>query len=71
VSIQDALTLARQLAHPVTLVEVLDFAAWVHQCRREEQLTREQAEATIALATEHKIAFLLGARDHFSGLGAG
>src|SRR5262249_52894996 len=36
VSIQDALTLASQLAHPVTLVEVLDFSAWVHQCRREE-----------------------------------
>jgi predicted ATPase len=59
VSIQDALNLARQIAHPVTLVEVLDFAAWVHQCRGEEQLTREQAEAAVALATEHKIAFFL------------
>jgi class 3 adenylate cyclase/predicted ATPase len=58
-SIQSALALARQLAHPVMLVQALDFAAWVHQCRREEQLTRQQAEATIALATEHSIPFFL------------
>jgi predicted ATPase len=58
-SIQDAFILARQLAHPVMLVEAHDFAAWVHQCRREAQPTREQAEAAIALATEHSIAFFL------------
>jgi len=44
-SIQDALSLVRRLAHPVMLAQTLDFAAWVHQCRREEKLTREQAEA--------------------------
>jgi predicted ATPase len=58
-SIQDALSLVRRLAHPVMLAQTLDFAAWVHQCRREEKLTREQAEATIVLATEHQIAFFL------------
>jgi predicted ATPase len=57
--IQAALTLARQLAHPVVLMHAVDFAAWVHQCRREGQRAREQAEAAIALATEHKIAFFL------------
>src|SRR5262249_33666176 len=58
-SIQDALTLAQQLAHPFMLVHALDFAAWLHLYRREGQRTREQAEADIALATEHKIALFL------------
>jgi class 3 adenylate cyclase/predicted ATPase len=58
-SVRDGITLARQLAHPVMLVEALDFAAWIHQCRREAQATREQAEASIALATEHEIVFFL------------
>jgi predicted ATPase len=67
VSIQDALTLAQQLAHPFMLVHTLDFAAWLHLYRREGQLTREQAEADIALATEHKIAFFLAHGTIFRG----
>jgi class 3 adenylate cyclase/predicted ATPase len=67
VSIQDALTRAQQLAHPFMLVHTLDFAAWLHLYRREGQLTREQAEADIALATEHKIAFFLAHGTIFRG----
>src|SRR5215471_8092469 len=67
VSIQDALTLAQQLAHPFMLVHALDFAAWLHLYRREGQRTREQAEADIALATEHKIAFFLAHGTIFRG----
>ena len=55
--IQDALTLAQQLAHPYSLVHALDFAAWLHQYRRERRRTQEQAEADMTLATEHGIAF--------------
>jgi len=55
--IHSALTLARELAHPFSLAWALDFAAWLHQYRREEQLTREQAEATITLSTEQGLAF--------------
>jgi predicted ATPase len=66
-SIQDALTLAQQLAHPFSLVHTLDFAAWLHLYRREGQLTQEQAEADIALATEHKIAFFLAHGTIFRG----
>ena len=67
VSIQDALTLAQQLAHPFMLVHTLDFAAWLHLYRRDGQRTREQAEADIALATEHKIAFFLAHGTIFRG----
>jgi predicted ATPase len=67
VSIQDALTLAQQLAHPFMLAHTLDFSAWLHLYRREGQLTREQAEADIALATEHKIAFFLAHGTIFRG----
>src|SRR5262249_15697666 len=45
----DALTLARELAHPVSLAGALFFAAWVDQFRREGLLTQELGEAIIAL----------------------
>src|SRR5262249_7312722 len=67
VSIQNAVTLARRLAHPFMLVHALDFATWLHLYRREVSLTREQAEADIALATEHKIAFFLAHGTVFRG----
>jgi predicted ATPase/class 3 adenylate cyclase len=66
-SIQDALTLAQQLAHPFMLVHALAFAARLHLYRREGQLTRERAEATFALAAEHKIAFYLAHGTIFRG----
>ncbi len=49
---QEAVTLARELAHPHSLAAALGFAAWFHQFRREGRLTHEQAEAAITLATE-------------------
>jgi predicted ATPase len=48
----EALTLAQELSHPFTLAFALNWAAWLHQSRREEQPTRERAEATITLSTE-------------------
>src|SRR5262252_8591419 len=66
-SIQDALTLAQQLAHPFMLVHALAFATRLHLYRREGQLTRERAEATFALAAEHKIAFYLAHGTIFRG----
>ena len=48
----EAFTLARELAHPVSLAQALFFAAWVHQFRREWHLTQERAEALIDLAAE-------------------
>jgi class 3 adenylate cyclase/predicted ATPase len=56
-SIHNALILARDLAHPYSLAMALALAAWVHQCRRETQLTQEHAEAIIAFSTEQGFPF--------------
>ena len=37
-SIEAAFTLAQELAHPHSLANVLYWAAWLHQFRREEQM---------------------------------
>jgi predicted ATPase len=52
----EALTLARELAHPFSLGFALFFAAWLHQLRREGHLTYERAEAVIALGAEQGFA---------------
>jgi predicted ATPase len=51
-----ALALARKLSHTYSVAHALWCAAWLHQLRREAYATQEQAEATIALATEHGFA---------------
>jgi predicted ATPase len=52
----EAVTLARELAHPFSLGFALFLTAWVPQFRREGQRTQERAEAAIALAAEHGFA---------------
>src|SRR5262249_34552996 len=49
---REALTRAQELAHPFTLAYALNWAAMVHQHRREVQAVQERAEAQIALASE-------------------
>jgi tetratricopeptide (TPR) repeat protein len=49
----DTLTLAQDQAHPFGLTLALNFAAGVHIYRREWPEVRAQAEALLALATEH------------------
>jgi predicted ATPase len=49
----EALTLARELAHPPSMVFALALSPMVWIPRREVQLTQEGAEAAIALCTEH------------------
>jgi predicted ATPase len=48
-----ALTLAEQLAYPLSQGWVLAFTAWLHQFHRVERLTQEWSEAAIALGHEH------------------
>jgi predicted ATPase len=48
----EALSLARELSHPHSLAFALAFAAYLHNFRREWQLTQERAETVLALATE-------------------
>jgi TOMM system kinase/cyclase fusion protein len=56
----EALTLARELAHPFSLAFALFFAALLHQCRREWELTQERAEAAMAIAAEQEFAVWVG-----------
>jgi predicted ATPase len=48
----EALTLARKLAHPLSLVATLDYAAILHHLRREGQAAQERAEAGMVLSSE-------------------
>jgi predicted ATPase/class 3 adenylate cyclase len=49
----EALTLAWELTHPLSLAVALDYAACLHQLCHEPSATQEHAEAAIALAREH------------------
>jgi len=51
-SINEALTLAQELAHPFSQAYALGHAAVFHQYRREAQAVQERAEALIILSTE-------------------
>ncbi len=50
---QDALALAHQLKHPFSVAYALCCCAFVSQFRRDVRNVRAQAEAAVALATEH------------------
>jgi predicted ATPase len=58
-TIHEALTQAREPAHPFTLAYALCFAGELHQLRREVQAAQERAEAEIALCTEQGFALYL------------
>jgi predicted ATPase len=51
----EAVTLAQQSAHPLSLCFALTGAAVFHQCCRQERAVQEHAEAAISLATEYGI----------------
>jgi predicted ATPase len=54
--IQEALTLARELAEPHGLAHAFFFASILHQLRREARIAQEYAEAAIAVSSEHGLA---------------
>jgi predicted ATPase len=56
----EALALAEEVSHAFSLAVALQYAAVLHQSRREPQLVRERAEATIALASEQGFPYWLG-----------
>ena len=58
--VHEALTLAQELAHPLSLAVALYYAARLHQARRERQAVQERAEALIALSREQGFALTLG-----------
>lgn len=57
--IEEAICLARKLSQPFSLAYALDFAAVLHHFRREEELTKEGAEAVSSLSTEQGFALYL------------
>ena len=54
---QDALRLARELAHPHTLALALNLTSYFYQFRHEGTAIREQTEALLTLSTEHGFAY--------------
>lgn len=54
----EALSLARQVAHPYSLAFALHNVAWVHWCRREGEAAKRLLDESLALACEHGFAFL-------------
>lgn len=58
-NVQQALTLARQVAFPLSSGVALIAAAAISQARRDAHTVQEQAEAAIALATEQGLPLLL------------
>ena len=63
----EALTLARELAHPYSLVLALGWSALLYQYRRDVSSVHEQAEAVIALANQHGFASWLPQGTYLQG----
>ena len=70
-SIQAALALAQQLAHPLSLTLALYWAAMLHHLRREAPLTQARAEAAMTIATDQEFPATSRAGHAPAGLGAG
>jgi class 3 adenylate cyclase/predicted ATPase len=54
---REALTLAHELAHPVSIAFALQFTATVHRFRGESRAAQEHAEAVLTLAQEQGFPF--------------
>jgi class 3 adenylate cyclase/predicted ATPase/DNA-binding IscR family transcriptional regulator len=52
----EALALARKIAHPFSLAYALFFGAWLHELRREWRMAAEHAEAMVVLSAEQGFA---------------
>jgi tetratricopeptide (TPR) repeat protein len=68
--IHEALTLAQELAHPISLAAALYYAALLHYVRREGPAAQECAEAAIALSHEQGFPAVLGAGNECTRVGA-
>lgn len=55
--IRDALTLAGKVAHPASKAAAANIAAWLYQLLRDQEAAQEQADAAVALSTEHELEF--------------
>jgi class 3 adenylate cyclase/tetratricopeptide (TPR) repeat protein len=62
-----ALELARRMSDSVTLVDILDFDAWLHVYRREPAAVQQLAEADLAHASEQGASFFMAHATIFRG----
>lgn len=58
--LERCLALAQTFEHPFTLIYALQYAAVLHQFRRDAAATLAQADAIIALAQQHGFTYYLG-----------
>lgn len=58
--LERCLALAQTVAHPFTLIYALQYAAVLHQFRRDAAATLTQAEAIIEMAQQHGFTYYLG-----------
>ena len=58
-TMREALSLAREVAHPFSLPFALDHAAWLHQYRRETAATWEGAEEDVGFSGGQGFPFFL------------
>ncbi len=65
----EALALARELRHPLSIGFALTMVAVAHQLRREGREAQEKAEAAIALCREHGFSFYLASGTIWQGWG--
>ena len=63
----EALNLAKEIRHPLSLAMALNYACWVRQNRGERHEVQELARALIALCTEQGFAFWLALGTTFRG----
>ncbi len=64
---QEAVTLAREISHPYSLVFALHFGTSVHRFRREGALAQTQAEGVAALASEQGFPYFHAAGTYLRG----
>ena len=55
----EAVTLAQELTHPLSLSAAHHFAGWLHLLRQESQATMEHAEAAMAIAADQGFVFFI------------
>ncbi|HEX9370854.1 MAG TPA: AAA family ATPase [Roseiflexaceae bacterium] len=55
--VRKAIDLAHHLAHPISQIWALAYAAMLHQFRHESAAVRAEAETALALATQYEIAY--------------
>jgi class 3 adenylate cyclase len=55
--VENAVKLARPVAHPLTLTQALSFGSLIHRCRREPVLAEKYMQQVASLATEHQFLY--------------